>query len=503
MDASLEDALGSIDEFLVEPPAVLNEEQRQAFDIIVNKQKNAFITGDAGTGKSYVLTAIVDALTQLGRMVTVTAPTGVAALNVAGVTIYKWAGVSSFEDSLEEYIRKIKRYRKVLPWMITQTLIIDEISMLHPHILTRIDNVLRVLRNKPTKPFGGIQVIVVGDFLQLPPVTKNVREPPMCFTSTAWHGNFVTCYLKTSCRQDNPMFIQCLRDIRCGTLSQSTRDMLNTRVIASVGLIYGSNDAPPTILYPLVADVERENVRQLRNIPGKEEVFMAKTWFDESILVQSTKDLESLIKDSRSPEHLVLKIGAQVMVTSNIDVTVGLVNGTRGVVTEMSELSIQIRLPSGKCADIIPITLSRSPGQGCPTSATFKQFPLVLAWAFTIHKSQGLTMSNFVVDLRKIFAEGQAYVALSRARNLSDFYILGDIAESGIKASRAAKEFYARLLGLSCTSEEKHVVCANCTSVFCDECSKPMSEFLEAAKICQRCLFPQAHSSTPKRSRLH
>ncbi len=469
----------------VEIPKSLNEKQGEAFHIIVNERQNTFVTGAAGVGKSYVLNACVSMFERLGKVCHVVACTGVAALNVGGVTIHKWAGVSNFDADSRSLVRQITTRKKTLSWSTVEILIIDEVSMLNEHIFTKIDYIFRHFRRQPTKPFGGVQVVVFGDFLQMGPIERGREEPRLCFQSSSWGGLTATCYLSEPVRQTDQEFISLLNDVRIANLSLSSIHLLNTRVVDSVSAI---PFADPVIIYSHVADVNAANQRKLQALTEEDRVYEATIVCDGTD--HSINEIKSICTNSRAPQRLVLKVGAQVMVTSNINVEKGLVNGTRGVVTDMYSTKVEICLLDSKESVLIERVAIKGAQGSDGFNPSFTQFPLVLAYAFTIHKVQGLTLKNFAIDLSKIFSPGQAYVALSRARRIEDFCIVGAFNVDRIKALRSAKDYYAQLLGLSCSSSDKHISCIICKYEFCNECSNPMSGFCIEVNMCRHCLNP-------------
>lgn len=499
------------DVYHVACPSELNEEQQQAFNAIVNERQNAFITGDAGTGKSYLLNALVSAFDGLGVRAVVTAPTGIAALNVGGVTIYKWAGISSFEADSSACVSNIIKWGKQHSWLNVQVLFIDEISMLHEHVLTKIDHIFRQLKANPTKVFGGVQVVVVGDFLQLPPVEKGKLTPTLCFDSRSWNNSFRVFYLKTPVRQLDPEFVHCLREVRKGKLSLESIALLNTRVVSTASSVSSS----PTVIYSHVADVERENRLRLNALPGAPKSYAAVLKYDEGN-PRAKADAEALVNSSRSPSLLTLKVGAPVMITANVKIEDGLVNGARGTVVELEDAAVVVQL-DGQNKHIVlkPHVVERRENFE-RTPVSFAQIPLVLAYAFTIHKAQGLTLSNFAVDLSRIFAPGQAYVALSRARTLSDFYIIGHLNVAKIVALQSAKKYYLALEALpdthdslaiakkmqtlQCSAFDRHFTCSVCEAIFCDDCSESLAGFIIPLDICRTCLNPDCTPTKRQRT---
>lgn len=419
----------------------------------VNEGKNVFITGAAGTGKSSVTTEVIRR--RIGdRSLKVCATTGVAALNlrdklkaifgeeVDTSTIYRWSGIGlgprpgqSFADYLE-YMRSrgygwsgtCRRIRG------TKTLILDEVSMLPGRIMDFIDYVCREVRSD-SRPFGGIQVLAVGDFLQLPPVAKTGRYD-WAFLSEAWHALDFSCVsLRTVHRQDEPEFVGLLNQFREGKVTKDGHAILKKRV----ALFPKSRILR---LFTHNTQVDKWNAYQLGAIESPEMTFDAEGSGPPS-------EIEWLQKNLVTPTHLTIKEGARVMITANLpDATkqdaLRAANGDLGTVLGWSNLinTIRVQLDSGDEIDVEPHEWSYDPTADAETG-TFRQFPLRLAWACTIHKSQGLTLDEALIDIRAAREPGQAYVALSRVRSLSGLH-LKDMFQ-GMFVSPEAIDFHRRV----------------------------------------------------------
>lgn len=390
-----------------------------------NGGRNCFLTGMAGTGKSTLLRRFI---TESPRRVDVTAPTGVAALNVGGMTIHRFCGMllgpkpGQSNDDYFDVLRKDPR-RSVLNGFHRvrrcQVLVIDEISMLPGRQLEFVEFLFRRLRGND-EPFGGCQVIATGDFLQLPPVRIGEGEPyDWAFLSPAWRrAEFRTVVLDTVRRQDEPQFVRALGSFRRGRVWGEDARLLQGRI----------KNFPPaslTRLFTHNVQVDKWNHFQLGNLPGDEVVCQA-------LLTGPEAQGEFLKKNLLTPATLRLKPGAVVMFTVNRTVPgtneVQFVNGQRGTVVNVgdgrSELGvgdvIQVRVNSGEVIDVERFTWSFNASD--PEAATFSQFPLRLAYAMTIHKSQGLTLDAAYLDIRAAREPGQAYVAVSRVRTLAGLH---------------------------------------------------------------------------------
>lgn len=382
---------------------------------ILKSGRNVFLTGEPGAGKSYTVNAYVAYLRSHGIDVAVTASTGIAATHIGGMTIHSWSGIgiasSLSEHDLREMAGRDKLAKRIKA---TKVLIIDEISMLDGRMLTCVERVCRAVRGS-MMPFGGIQVVFVGDFFQLPPVSRE-NDVLFAFDSHAWKDAAPTiCYLHEQHRQEDAEFLSILAAIRTGEVTDGHRETLASRQSSMMEEI--------TKLFSHNTDVDRINTAELRKLPGTSATFIAKH--------RGAKPLvETLFRGCLSPERLELKIGAKVMFTKN-DPEKSVVNGTTGTVTMFqrgSNFPI-VQLVSGRVVVAEPMDWSMV-ADGAPL-ATISQIPLRLAWAMTVHKSQGMSLDAAYVDLSSAFAFGQGYVALSRVRTLSGLH-LGGINERAL-----------------------------------------------------------------------
>ncbi len=379
---------------------------------ILKTGANVFLTGEPGAGKTYVLNQYIEYLKDHGIPVAVTASTGIAATHISGVTIHSWTGMGVKKnltpqelDSLEGKKYLWKRFET------TKVLIIDEISMLSADQFDTVDQICRAFKRN-TKPFGGMQIIAVGDFFQLPPISKGEEVQKFAFESQAWkEAKLLICYLKEQWRQEDGSLLSILKSIRRGDIEEGFPE-LEERLEATFEDIIR-----PTRLYTHNADVDQINLEELDKLDTD--------LISYSMMGKGKDDLVEKLKEScLSPETLYLKPGAVVMCTKN-NFEVGYVNGTLGEVIEISKETgyPTIITNHGKTITIEPTTWSVDDGD--KVLAQIEQVPLRLAWAITVHKSQGMSLDAVELDLSRAFEYGQGYVALSRARSLSGLKLLG------------------------------------------------------------------------------
>jgi len=375
---------------------------------------NVFLTGEPGSGKTHTINRYVAWLRERGIEPAVTASTGIAATHINGMTIHSWSGIGIKRDVSDYDIEVIQSREKTAKRIVgTKVLIVDEISMLDAATLESVDRVLRTLRRRPLmpeQPFGGLQVIFVGDFFQLPPVSKK-EQVKFAFESAAWkETNPVICYLSEQHRQEDGDFLDLLSAMRRNTFTSAHR----TRLTSRVGIL--SKQTIATRLYTHNENVDRINVESLGKIEGKSRVFQMSSRGARQLV-------ESLKAQCLSPETLELKEGASVMFTRN-NFDAGYVNGTLGVVSSFSSLGLPVVTTRG--GEVITAEQAEWAIQdGNKILARITQVPLRLAWAITVHKSQGMSLDAAIIDLSQAFEFGQGYVAISRVRTLSGLFLEG------------------------------------------------------------------------------
>ncbi len=398
--------------------------QEEALQIL-KTGASVFLTGEPGSGKSYVASSFVCYLRRESVPVSVTASTGIAAAQLGGMTIHAWSGIGTRSRLTPAELEAIRKKRRVADRIKkARTLIIDEVSMLSGPTLLAVSEVCQYIRNS-REAFGGLQIVFVGDFFQLPPVMRREEmeaeaesqdaegRSPFAYTSRAWKDlDPKVCYLTEQHRQKDPQFSRLLAAIRSNRCGEADLELLSGRRV-------GVGDMPrnTTRLFTHNADVDRINDVELQKLKGETKTFLM-TLRGDPILAEGLK------RGCLSPERLELKPGAIVMFTKN-DPEGRFVNGTLGVVSHFDR------------EDGYPIVVTRNgpavaarPAEWRVTDddaviASITQVPLRLAWAITVHKSQGMSLDAAVIDLSHAFEYGQGYVALSRVRSLAGLYLLG------------------------------------------------------------------------------
>lgn len=411
---------------------------------ILKAGHNVFLTGSAGAGKTYTLNQYIHYLRARKVPVAMTASTGIAATHMNGMTIHAWSGIG-IKDSLDDDELTRMFERKYLRNQIdkAEILIIDEISMLHGRQLDMVNQVLKFFRNTDTA-FGGLQVVVAGDFFQLPPVGKpqESNRDKFAFMSSAWQdAKFNICYLTEQHRQKNNDLDIILNQIRAQQVSpQSIQLLRQTR--------QQTLEADITRLYTHNVDVELINQRYMNRINEKSYVFNAE-------LKGNDKLVQTLISNVRAPQELILKQGAKVMFVKN-NMESGYINGTLGEVVDFIEEDGQtlpkVKLRDGSHLYVTPETWSID-NDSAKSLASYSQIPLCLAWAITVHKSQGMTLEAAEMDLSQTFEQGQGYVALSRLKSLDGLRLLG-INETALQLDSLALKADKRFLELSNQAEQ-------------------------------------------------
>ncbi|KAI2951841.1 hypothetical protein CBS147321_1253 [Aspergillus niger] len=481
----------------------LSDEQRHVLDAVVQQGKSIFFTGSAGTGKSVLMREIIKKLRDKYKKepdrVAVTASTGLAACNIEGVTLHSFAGIGLGKEPVPELVKKIKKNQKARNrWMRTKVLIVDEVSMVDGDLFDKLEEIARRIRNNG-RPFGGIQLVVTGDFFQLPPVPEGSnREAKFAFAAATWNTSIQHTILLTHIfRQRDPEFADMLNELRLGKISPRTIDTF--KQLSRPLDFHDSLEA--TELFPTRQEVESANGARMSRLSGETMTFNAV----DSGTIQDPQFRERLLANCMAPPVIHLKKGAQVMLIKNMEDT--LVNGSIGrVVAFMDEATFDYYIDNenefsggageaGNNSDdeimararkkVKPmaankdgsgpggITLTRKWPLVCfvqpdgterhllcqpetwkielpngEVQAQRQQVPLILAWALSIHKAQGQTLQRVKVDLGRVFEKGQAYVALSRATSKAGLQVMRFEARK-VMVHPKVTDFYSKLVSIS------------------------------------------------------
>lgn len=417
----------------------LTNDQQRAWKLLTETHDNIFLTGFAGAGKSFIINEF---LNFKGYSIPVLASTGAAAILIKGRTFHSFFGLGTMQESneliLDKALENFKLQRRIRD---SSTIIIDEVSMLPGRALNLAEEICQNIRNSK-EPWGGIRVIAVGDFAQLPPVAIGNAKHDWAFESESWKKTrFVGVILREIVRTTDRDFLNALHSVRSGKVCKDTHRFLSSRQCLSVEL-----DAKPGVrLYGRKAEVEKYNLEQLTKLSGETRYFATEYYG------KNEWDEKNIKRNAPIPERLDIKIGAYVMVRIN-ETNLRFANGSTGFVTRIDagndrhsnsdgKIGIYVRMErTGEIVRFIEHRFESTDAEG-NIVATAQNYPLNLAWACTIHKSQGMTLDNAVIDLRSLWEPGQAYVALSRLKTSEGLAIKG-WNYSSIKADPKVIEFY-------------------------------------------------------------
>lgn len=385
--------------------------QAQALTALM-EGRSCFLTGPPGAGKSYVVRQFVELARKSGKVVSVTASTGMAATHIFGMTIHSWSGIgvrsSLTSKDIEQIASKDLYARRLLG---TDVLVIDEVSMLSGEFLDMLDVLLSEVRGS-SAPFGDVQMVLVGDMFQLPPVQKG-GEAQFAFSSSSWRNlDPDPCYLTEQHRQGDDELREILEAMRRGELRGRHKDMLSSRV----GARLEDASLDPPRLYSHHVDVDKINQRRLLELAGESRFFTMK-------YSGSDQYLQQLLRGVLAPQSLELKLGAEVMFVANHPLRL-YVNGSLGRVVDLKDRFPVVEMANDKrCITVEPVSWQVE--EEGVVRAEIRQIPLALAWAITIHKSQGMSLDAAEIDLSRAFTFGMGYVALSRVRRLSGLILRG------------------------------------------------------------------------------
>ncbi len=450
----------------------LSPEQKHAFERY-QQGHNVFITGPGGTGKSYLIKTIKSDLEQREIKHAVCGLTGCASvlLNCCAKTIHSWSGIGLGTGEIHEIVDKAVKNRKAnTNWKTTRVLIVDEVSMMSVKIFDALNKIGQTIRRNHFKQFGGMQVIFIGDFYQLPPVGR-YTEPEttmFCFQSSDWFSTFSRenhVVLKTLYRQKDPTYIKVLDEVRQGVISEESAELLKQRTVAKY--VDNGTGIIPTKLFPKNADADRVNQIMYMKLKDEEQTYNFAKHVNMQTYAESGKpiqpellircadlsreevdqQLELLMENCKVNKELKLKKGALVMCLANLDIDAGICNGSQGVIVDFAQGTSNTMYPIVRFLNGITMQITPKVYQhGDYPRIGIEQLPLRLAWAFTIHKSQGITLDIAEMDLgSNVFEYGQSYVGLSRVRSLEGLYLSGFNPQK-IKTNPTVTEFYKMIL---------------------------------------------------------
>lgn len=445
-----------------------SEDQQQAYDACIEK-KNVFITGPGGCGKTFLIKHIVQKLKEQNRHVQVCAMTGCAAilLECNATTLHSWSGIGLAKGDPNMIVTRIMcNTFKRKNWKKTDVLILDEVSMLSKGIFELLDTIGKRVHSNPNKPFGGMQVIFSGDFYQLSPVpTKGDDDSRLfCFQSPLWKQTFdLQILLDEPFRQKDPIFLDLLYQVREGSISKRNVALLQEKIkvpekhAKMVRLVSTRRQAEEintrnmnelknpirTYKYEHEYEPPKSQTHTQTNIQANAHPLMiAQAQAQMQTQTKSKTDIKNevqyMTQHSLFENELQLQVGCRVMCIANIDMDNGIVNGSTGEVIDFNPLYPIVQFDNG-----VKMTINRHHWNSENIDGLrVSQLPLILAWAVTIHKSQGATLDSACIDLgNNVFASGQTYVALSRVRTLHGLY-LTSFNPHKIRANKDVSEFY-------------------------------------------------------------
>lgn len=406
----------------------LNSSQEKALKILKSTD-NVFLTGAAGSGKSFLLKHYIKE-----KYCPILASTGAAAILVGGRTFHSFFGLGIMEGGFQATVDRAvnnKRIKKRLSK--TDTVVLDEVSMISGPTLRAAETIARKIRGNTT-PWGGMRIIAVGDFAQLPPVNPFGKEKEWAFLDPVWEqSEFKPVLLTEIMRTSEVSFLKILNLVRQGVAPLPVHEFLNQRMIQPTEPFDG------TRLLARREDVERYNLSQLQKLG-------AKIWEFQTVYTGKEQDIEKFKKNSPIPDVITIKIGALVMLRQN-DPSGQWVNGSLGHVQKVGDEWLEIKLVDGPLVSVGKVDFTLLDADGIEIMKA-TNFPVNLAWAVTIHKAQGTTLEKMWVDLRRLWEPGQAYVALSRVKSSSGLFIEG-WHQNAIMMDASVKKFYENMRELS------------------------------------------------------
>lgn len=410
---------------------------------------NIFITGGGGVGKSFIVKTIVQTLREKKKNVYVTSSTGVAAINVGGVTLHSLFGCGLAKQNEQSLFATLRKNNvAVKAWTTMNVLVIDEVSLLDPCFFEKCSNTIAKLR-KDARPFGGIQVIIVGDFAQLPPVkeSSDTMKEDFCFETKTWKDlKLKTIQLQKNFRQKDATFVELLQRMRFQNNTEDDYKILRQCLDRKS---FNRKEFIPTVLYARNESVDSYNEKELEKLKGEEKIYtysigrnVVKDFTVDPPMELLLKKHESSLLKNAAPNVLKLKVGAQVLLLANLSFEDELINGSRGVVVDFEKSEPYYPIVKFVCGVVRTIGVKEwTIEEYGVATISYYQLPLKLAWSITIHKAQGLTLDCVQLSTKNIFTEGQAYVAFSRVRNEQSLFLV-DFHTSSIRVHPKVKEFY-------------------------------------------------------------
>jgi len=398
---------------------------------------NTFLSGEAGTGKSYLTQALIAFLIKHSVNVGVCGTTGVASFLIGGQTLNSFCGVGLADEPVSNLISKVMKNGKAKARIkAIDVLFLDEVSMAKGDLLDKVEAVIKVVRYS-REPWGGLQLCCIGDLLQLAPVFRGDEEPKFSFEAEAWKGaDIQTIVLKEQMRQrGDPVLLKVLNDIRVG--NTSSLPLLSARI----GAIFPDDGIDPVRIFCKNVDVDRYNAERLAALPGQ-----AKTY--RSLDTGQPYHIEAFDRNCPAPKVLDLKVGAQVICLVNHDVAAGVCNGSVGVIQSFTPDGVMVKFKTTTAMIELNEWQMKEQEAGVDGKVRFKvvasrtQMPLKICYSITAHRAQGQTLDRAIVDVSEAFGEGQIYCALSRVRDMASLSLAAPIPARAVRANAKCVAFY-------------------------------------------------------------